>query len=805
MERMRPKAQAGPGRTGALLVAFLAWVCLARAATELDIPVFTGGYGIAFYEETARQFEALRPGVKVRLYGDPRISDKLRVRMIDGDLPDAALPSNLLIPELVRAGRIRDLTPYLAGPDWEGDARWGDTFLPGALDSWRIEGRPYGLPLSYSCWTIFYNQALFRAHRWAVPRTWDEFFALCDKIKAAGIAPVSLTGVYGNYPTAFERAAYYNLAGAGGWRALNELAPGARLDPRYVRGAQVLQRITLNYTLSGWEGATHTAAQLAFLEGRSAMTVSGSWMIHEMEGKIPADFELGVMNFPVFPDGVADPTTIQTGADCFFVFATGDPQRERQTVDFLRFLTSRARAEAFVRELDAPVAVRGVPVAAFSPRMRETAALIAQARDAFNMPQLMLQPPAIRQALVDARINLMTGKITPRQFGERIEAAAANDRARAAAPDVVEYRHPLAGALLLLALCALAVGLAWKRVGRRPSGRATGGRGLAGKAGNSPGLLTEAGDAPNPAAAMAGESYFGRLRIPVALGFVGPAFLLYAALVLVPGAVAFAWAFTRWDGLGPRTWAGLFNFKWLVFESDIFWYALENNAYLMVVPALVVLPLALLLAYLLHRGAWGSRVFRAVFLFPNLLGGIAATLLWLNAYEPHGGLVNAGLSALGRALDIGWLRTFDGYPWLAQSHLYVALIPIYLWMACGFNLILYLAAMEGIDPQLYEAAEIDGAPPWRQFFAITLPLIWEVVVVSAVFLVIGGLNAFEMIWLLTSQDPDSATHTLGTLMVTSMFKDFEVGRATAIAVVLFLLVFAASAAVMRGLKREAVE
>ena len=166
---------------------------------------------------------------------------------------------------------------------------------------------------------------------------------------------------------------------------------------------------------------------------------------------------------------------------------------------------------------------------------------------------------------------------------------------------------------------------------------------------------------------------------------------------------------------------------------------------------------------------------------------------------------NATLVALGRALDNDWLRSFDGFPWLAQSHLYVALVPIYLWMACGFNLIRYLAAMEGIDPQLYEAAEIDGAPAWRQFFAISLPMTWEVVVISVIFIVISGLNAFEMVWLLTAQEPNSATHTLGTLMVTAMFKDFDVGRATAIAVVLFGLVLATSAVVMRGLKREAIE
>jgi ABC-type sugar transport system permease subunit len=198
-------------------------------------------------------------------------------------------------------------------------------------------------------------------------------------------------------------------------------------------------------------------------------------------------------------------------------------------------------------------------------------------------------------------------------------------------------------------------------------------------------------------------------------------------------------------------------------------------------------------------------MFRAVLLFPNLLGGIAAALLWMSAYEPHGGLANAGLAAVGEWLGSDWLKSFAGYPWLAPRNLYWSLVPIYVWMACGFNLVLYLAAMEGINPELYEAAELEGASRTRQFFTITIPLIWEVIVVSAVFIVIAGLNAFEMVWLLTQQDPDTSTHTLGTMMVTSMFKEFQIGRATAIAVMLFVLVLAGSALLMRGLKREAVE
>jgi raffinose/stachyose/melibiose transport system permease protein len=745
---------------------------------DLDIPVFSGGYGTAFYEETARQFEWLRPGVKIRLYGDPRIADQVSVRVIGGQYPDATSAGYVPWPALIKAGKVVDLTPYLNGPNWEGDARWGSTFLPGALDSWRVDGRIYGLPFAYSCWSIFYNRGMFRAHGWTEPRTWNEFFLLCEKIRAAGVAPLSLPGTRGLYPDAFLRAAYYNLAGAAGWKELNDLVPGARTDPRYVRAAGLLQRLTGRELLGGWEGETHTGAELAFLEGRAAMTVSGSWIPNEMEGRIPADFELGTMNFPVFPDGKADPGAIQTGSDSFFVFATGDARRIRLTVDFLRFLTSRARAEAFVRQTDSPVAVRGVPLQAYSARLRDTAAMIGRAREAFDMPQTMLQTPAVRQALTDERMRLMLGEITPGEFGRRVEAAAARDRAAISDPDRVEYRHPLAGGMLLgvggaLALLLLAV---------------------------RPGALRRGGAAVAPQGAG-----FGPLRALAGLGFVGPALLLYAVLVLAPGLAAFASAFTRWDGIGQRAWVGLFNFKWLLFESDAFWFALRNNLFLMVVPALAVIPIALACAALIHRGVWGAGVFRAVLLFPNLLGGLAATLLWLNAYEPHGGLVNASLTGLGRAFNSEWLRSFQNYPWLTPEHLYVALIPIYIWMACGFNLILFLAAMEGIDPQYYEAAQLDGAAPWQQFRSITLPMIGEVIGISAVFLVIGGLNAFEMVWLLTSQEPATASHTLGTLLVTTMFREFAVGRATALAVILFALVFVGSAGALRLLRRESLD
>ena len=319
--------------TARLLAAGLLAVLVARASepVELDVPVFEGGYGLGFYRDTAREFERVTPGVRVHIYGSPRVQDQVRVRIIDGNPPDAASVPYILWTTLVRSGKMVDLRPYLEGRNWEGDARWADTFSPGTLDSWRIDGGVYGLPMVYSCWTIFYNRSLFREHGWAVPGTWDEFFALCARARAAGLAPVSLPGTRWLYGDAFFRAAYHNLAGPEGWDAINELKPGAWLDPRLVRSAGILARVTRDCAQPGWEGETAQGAELYFLEGRSAMTVSGSWFFTEMAGRIPDGMDVGTMNFPVFSDGAADPTTVQGGSDCFFVFRTGSAARQRAT------------------------------------------------------------------------------------------------------------------------------------------------------------------------------------------------------------------------------------------------------------------------------------------------------------------------------------------------------------------------------------------------------------------------------------------------------------------------------------------
>jgi len=765
-----------------VLALLVCGVAFGEPPREIEIAIFAGGYGLKFFEETARQFEQAHPGLRVNLYGDPRINDKVRIRVLEGSYPNATDASGLPWLNLIKGQRVLDLAPAMDGPNWEGDAKWKDSFLPGALDQWRDGDHVWAVPFAYATYGIFYNKRLFREHGWEIPHTWDELFALCERMKQDGVAPFAFPGVYLYYADMILNAAHYNLVGAQDYARFQLLEPGSRSDPRYKRAAATVQRLAMNCFQKGWEGMSHTAAQLQFFEGHAAMMANGSWLVSEMQDKIPQDFELGAFGFPVFADGVGDPTALNVGSGYYFLLA---PAANRdQAVDFFRFMTSRERATAFATQQDTPTAVRGVSAEVYSPGMRDFARLIEQSRTAYGAPPgVTANFPGMGQAVNDARFKLLTGKFTPEEYGDFLEEAASKERLQAQDPNRVAYRHRFAGGVLLVLMAAVVSYTLYTQF-CRPRGGST-------------------RPATEPSA---------RMRWPTALLFVGPALGLYLLFSIKPCLQSFGWALTQWDGITDRRYVGLLHFQRLLFESDVFWIALKNNMFVMFVPALFVIPLSLLFAHLISRGVWGSQVFRVCFFFPNILGGIAVTLLWMNAYDPQGGLVNGALVGIGNLLNTvglqapgNWLLGFRNFAWLSQDHLYWAIVPMTIWGACGFNMILYLAAMESVDTSLYEAAAIDGASAGQQFFLITIPMIWEVLTISAVFMVIGGMKVFDQIWLMTNQEPTSTTHVIGTLMVSTMFGEFKVGEATAIAVILFILVFFGTIAVMRLMKRETVE
>lgn len=300
----------------------------------------------------------------------------------------------------------------------------------------------------------------------------------------------------------------------------------------------------------------------------------------------------------------------------------------------------------------------------------------------------------------------------------------------------------------------------------------------------------------------------GREQRAIVLLFLAPALFFFTLFVAVPGLRALIYSLQKWNGLGDPEWAGLKNFQTL-FRDDLFWPALQHNVILMAGAGSITLVLALFFASLIHRGIRGAAIFRVAFFFPNIVASVAVAILWVLLYSTSDfGAVNALLGFIQRglaAIGIDWMKDALPYAFTDTRHLIFAVVPMMVWTATGFYMVLFLAAMQGIPEEYYEAATLDGASPRQQFFAITLPLIREIFVVGVVFFIISSAKFFDAIWVMENENPTKDSHVLATVLYQKVFTEYNIGYAAAVAVVLFVLVLLATLITLRWSRKEALE
>ncbi len=289
-----------------------------------------------------------------------------------------------------------------------------------------------------------------------------------------------------------------------------------------------------------------------------------------------------------------------------------------------------------------------------------------------------------------------------------------------------------------------------------------------------------------------------RLIVP----FLALPLLLYGVFVLWPFAQALYFAFTKWRGFSPnRPFVGLDNFEKMAGDR-LFWNALGNNAKMLVVLPLVTIALALLFAALIAQGRQtirGGGFYRVVFFFPQVMSAVVLGILWGFIFHPTIGILNAALHAVGRD---DWQRTWLGDPqWVLWA---IAVVAI--WSSVGFFLVLFIAGMQAIPMDLYDAATLDGAGRWRMFWGITLPLLRDHVQVAVVFMAIGALDLFALVQVMAEKGgPSRAADVLARYMYDLAFSQSQFGYATAIGVVLLLLTLALSVITIRLTSRDQVE
>jgi len=272
----------------------------------------------------------------------------------------------------------------------------------------------------------------------------------------------------------------------------------------------------------------------------------------------------------------------------------------------------------------------------------------------------------------------------------------------------------------------------------------------------------------------------GRKWLEVGL-YIAPAATLYAVFILVPVVQAVHYSFYDWGGLGPLTdYVGLGNYR-EAFADPAFREAMTHNAILVALSLGLQLPLALGVALMLNRPLRGRSVLRLVFFVPYVLSEAITAIVFLQILQP-GGLVDAMLKSVGLGSVVQL--------WLADlSLVFYTLFVVITWKYIGFAIILFLAGLQGIPRELHEAAAIDGATSWTNLRYITLPLLGSTIRIWAFLAIIGSIQLFDLVWIMTLGGPAGASSTMATYMVDQGVNSLRLGYATSVAVILFSICF----------------
>lgn len=283
--------------------------------------------------------------------------------------------------------------------------------------------------------------------------------------------------------------------------------------------------------------------------------------------------------------------------------------------------------------------------------------------------------------------------------------------------------------------------------------------------------------------------------------FLAPSLLLYAVFVLYPYAQAFWISLHQWRGVSAnKKYVGLDNYDKLI-HDQYFRNALTHNVQLLIVLPIFIIGLALLFATLFvqgGRGVRGSDFYRVVFFFPQVMSVVIVGILWQYIYNPNSGLINGFLRAVGLgSLTRSWLGDTSTALW--------AVAAVVVWQAVGFYMVLFVAGMQSIPIDFYEAARLDGASRLAQFKDVTLPLLWETMRVALVYIGIAALDLFTIVQVMTEGKPQRSSDVVARYMYEQAFTNSQFGYASAIGVVLLFLTLGLSIILLILSRRDRLE
>lgn len=288
-----------------------------------------------------------------------------------------------------------------------------------------------------------------------------------------------------------------------------------------------------------------------------------------------------------------------------------------------------------------------------------------------------------------------------------------------------------------------------------------------------------------------------RVDLRNGLLFAGPWIVGFFCFTAYPIVASIYYSFCDYDAISPPRWIGTLNYTTLVTQDPLFWKSLWNTAYMIIFGLPIGLTTSLALAFMLNLKIRGMAFYRTLYYLPSITPVVAASALWLWLLNPEIGLVNECIRFVGQAFTWLGLPAPAGPGWLIDPKwAKPALIFMGLWGAGG-GMIIYLAGLQDVPEQLYEAAELDGATSIQKLRHITMPMISPIIFFNLVMGLIGSFQYFTQVYVMTGGGPQDSTLFYALYLFSNAFLNFKMGYASAMAWILFLITLACTAVVFK--------
>ncbi|GAA2778045.1 N-acetylglucosamine/diacetylchitobiose ABC transporter substrate-binding protein [Crossiella cryophila] len=401
-----------------------------KAGSPLEVVVFKGGYGDDYVKAAEEVYRRQHQGSAIEHRGIQQVGDTLRPRFVANTPPDVVDNTGagaLDISALAAAGQLTNLAELLDAPSWDDpNVTVRNTLLPGVVEDGERDGVCVHLNYTFTVWGLWYSKSLFDRQGWTYPATWEAMLALCAEIKKTGIAPWTYQGKYPDYVTDPLLTMAAKSGGMDLIRALDNLEPGAWRHEAVRGAAEAFAELAgRGYFMPGSEALSHTEAQAAWCQGKAAFIPSGSWLESEQRDVTPPGFEmtLGVLPARTTADKLKPTALEASSTESYLVPAQA--KNIAGGLDFLRMLFSRNACREFARTAGTLPSVAGATDGlTLSSGLGSVSAAVRAAGTELISFRHRGWYPQLRKATDDAVGELITRRLTPAAFADRLQLAA---------------------------------------------------------------------------------------------------------------------------------------------------------------------------------------------------------------------------------------------------------------------------------------------------------------------------------------------------------------------------------------------